>query len=98
MLLTSLFDPVPIFPIRIEFPDTGSIYVANITPHTTGEVLLANFLSCALPLETGAFKLVYHDKDVQPDDTLEGLGIKVDILLLIIVLLYYTGEQTNISK
>ncbi|RIB13173.1 ubiquitin-related domain-containing protein [Gigaspora rosea] len=74
MLLTSLLDPIPIFPIRLQYT-TGSIYVANVTIHTTGEVLLKNFQNCVGPCGPSC-KLSYHGKDMQLTDTIEGLGIK----------------------
>ncbi|CAG8809826.1 31114_t:CDS:2, partial [Gigaspora margarita] len=74
MLLTNLLDPIPVFPIRIQYT-TGSIYVANVTIHTTGEVLLKNFQNCVGPYGPSC-KLSYHDKDMQLTDTIEGLGIK----------------------
>ncbi|CAG8685647.1 27597_t:CDS:2 [Gigaspora margarita] len=74
MLLTSLLDPIPIFPIRLQYT-TGSIYVANMTIHTTGEVLLKNFQNCVGPYGPSC-KLSYHDKDMQLTDTIERLGIK----------------------
>ncbi|CAG8654640.1 15961_t:CDS:1, partial [Dentiscutata heterogama] len=49
MLLSTLLDPVPIFPIRLQ-NTTGSIYVANVTRHTTGRSLLSNFQECVGPL------------------------------------------------
>ncbi|CAG8612750.1 22897_t:CDS:2 [Dentiscutata erythropus] len=75
MLLTTLLDPVPIFPIRLKYT-TGSIYVANVTVHTTGEVLLKNFHNCIGSYRSNPCKLVYHGKDIQLTDTLEKLGIK----------------------
>jgi hypothetical protein len=78
MLLTTLLDPIPIFPIRLKY-FTGSIYVANVTTYTTGEVLLKNFQNCVGEYANVACKLVYHDKDIQLSDTLEGLGIKVNV-------------------
>ncbi|CAG8613414.1 15172_t:CDS:2, partial [Dentiscutata erythropus] len=75
MLLTTLLDSVPIFPIRLQ-NTTGSIYVANVTKHTTGRSLLSNFLECVGPLMIQSCKLLYHDKDIQLTDTLEELGIK----------------------
>ncbi|RIB13174.1 hypothetical protein C2G38_2041203 [Gigaspora rosea] len=74
MLLTSLLDPIPIFPIRLQYT-TGSIYVANVTIHTTGEVLLKNFQNCVGPYGPSC-KLSYHGKDMQLTDTIERLGIK----------------------
>ena len=79
MLLTNLLDPIPIFPIRLKYT-TGSVYVANVTTHTTGEILLKNLQHCVGPLGNESCKLVYNDKDVQLADTLGGLGIKVNIL------------------
>ncbi|CAG8786093.1 14299_t:CDS:2 [Cetraspora pellucida] len=86
MLLTTLLDPAPIFPINLEytchkyFPastaSTASTYVANVTIRTTGKLLLKSFQNC-IGLNTNKhYKLVYHDKDIQPDDTLEKLGVK----------------------
>ncbi|CAG8475962.1 584_t:CDS:2 [Diversispora eburnea] len=72
MLLTTLLDPVPIFPIRVKY-FTGSIYVANVTIHTTGEALLKNLYNCAGRYGFAPCKLVYHDKDIQLADTLEGI-------------------------
>ena len=64
-----------IFPIRLQYL-TGSVYVANVTARTTGELLLDNFQKfVGGDFET--YKLVYNDKDVRFTDTLEGLGIKV---------------------
>ena len=64
-----------IFPIRLQY-FTGSVYVANVTARTTGELLLDNFQKfVGGDFET--YKLVYNDKDVRFTDTLEGLGIKV---------------------
>ena len=79
MLLTNLLDPIPIFPIRLKYT-TGSIYVANVTTHTTGEILLKNLQNCAGPYSNKSCKLVYNNKDVKFVDTLGGLGIKVNIL------------------
>ncbi|CAG8772661.1 1918_t:CDS:2, partial [Dentiscutata erythropus] len=77
MLLTTLLDPVPIFPIRIKFSLLGSVYVANVTIHTTGEVLLKNFRNCVWSNDNNlSCKLLYHDKDIQLTDTIERLGIK----------------------
>ncbi|CAG8841377.1 11837_t:CDS:1, partial [Gigaspora margarita] len=74
MLLTNLLDPIPIFPIRLQYT-TGSVYVANVTIHTTGEIILKNLQNYVGPY--GPYcKLSYHCKDVQLTDTIEGLGIK----------------------
>ncbi|CAG8762013.1 11518_t:CDS:2 [Dentiscutata erythropus] len=76
MLLTTLIDPVPIFLIRLKYI-TGSVYIANVTIHTTGEVLLKNFKSCVGPHNYySTCKLSYHGKDIQFTDTIEKLGIK----------------------
>ncbi|EXX55808.1 hypothetical protein RirG_221910 [Rhizophagus irregularis DAOM 197198w] len=81
MLLTTLLDPAPIFPIRIKYYCTGSVYVANVATYTTGEVLLNSFQNCVGPngVYNESCKLVYLEKDIKPADTLEELGIKVDI-------------------
>ena len=79
MLLTTLLDPIPIFPIRLKHYYTGSIYVANVTKYTTGEVLLRNFQNCAGKYMNLPCKLVYDDEDIQLTDTIEELGIKVRI-------------------
>ncbi|CAG8505908.1 7517_t:CDS:2, partial [Rhizophagus irregularis] len=59
-----------------------SVYVANVTSNTTGEVLLKEF-------ETGVSeyepcKLVYNGKDIRPTDTLGKLGIKKGDLVKVI--------------
>ncbi|CAG8475944.1 583_t:CDS:2 [Diversispora eburnea] len=72
MLLTTLLDSVPIFPIRVKYL-TGSVYVANVTTQTTGEILLKNLQNCVGDYGFASCKLVYHDKDVQLADTLEGI-------------------------
>ncbi|PKC10936.1 ubiquitin-domain-containing protein [Rhizophagus irregularis] len=78
MLLTTLLDPAPIFPIRIKYYCTGSVYVANVATYTTGEVLLNSFQNCVGPngVYNESCKLVYLEKDIKPADTLEELGIK----------------------
>jgi len=63
-----------IFPIRLQYL-TGSIYVANVTASTTGELLLDNFQKFVGDFIS--YKLVYNDKDIRFKDTLEGLRIKV---------------------
>ncbi|GBC33422.2 ubiquitin-related domain-containing protein [Rhizophagus irregularis DAOM 181602=DAOM 197198] len=60
----------------------SSVYVANVTSNTTGEVLLKEF-------ETGVSeyepcKLVYNGKDIRPTDTLGKLGIKKGDLVKVI--------------
>ncbi|CAG8726837.1 4907_t:CDS:2, partial [Ambispora leptoticha] len=54
----------------------GSTYVAKVTIHTTGELLLKSFQDCIRLNGSYPYKLVYHGKDIQPADTLEKLGIK----------------------
>lgn len=71
-----MLDSNTIFPIRLQHT-SGSVYVANVTSNTTGEVLLKEF-------ETGVSeyepcKLVYNGKDIRPTDTLGKLGIKVNV-------------------
>ncbi|GBC05697.1 hypothetical protein RclHR1_06380008 [Rhizophagus clarus] len=76
MRFTTVLDPVPIFPIRLKGP-SGSVYVANVTSQTTGEVLLRNFQACVYNNNNKRYhKLMYNDKDIQFVDTLERLGIK----------------------
>ncbi len=65
----------PIFPIHVKF-FTGSIYKANVTAHTTGELLLNSLQACAKG-KYPKYNLTYNDKDIQSTDTLEKLGIKV---------------------
>ncbi len=65
----------PIFPIRLQYV-SGSVYVANVTAHTTGELLSKNFQACVGDFNH-SFKLMYHGKSIQFTDTIEGLGIKV---------------------
>ncbi|CAG8812369.1 28196_t:CDS:2, partial [Dentiscutata erythropus] len=65
----------PVFPIRLKYI-TGSVYVANVTIHTTGEVLLKNFQNCVGQYGYSSCKLSYHDKNIQLTDTIERLGIK----------------------
>ncbi|CAG8623354.1 15844_t:CDS:2, partial [Cetraspora pellucida] len=55
---------------------TDSVYVANVTRHTTCEVLLKSLQNCVGPYCMPSCKLVYNGKDIQLDDTLEKLGIK----------------------
>ncbi|CAG8487459.1 13095_t:CDS:2, partial [Racocetra fulgida] len=91
---------LPIFTIRVEYTETVSTtyrkthniykYKANVTIHTTGELLsksLEEFLNlgceCAfrpnrepntLPYK---YEFTYNDKPIQKTDTLEKLGIKI---------------------
>jgi uncharacterized protein YbjQ (UPF0145 family) len=65
-----------IFPIRLQHL-TGSVYVANVTARTTGELLLDNFQEFIGDNLGTYYKLVYNDKDIRFKDTLEGLRIKV---------------------
>jgi hypothetical protein len=74
MRLTTANDPIPIFPIRLQYL-SGSVYVANVTAHTTGEVLLENFQACVGSSES--YKLTYYDEDIKFTDTLGKLGIEV---------------------
>ena len=69
----------PIFPIRLKYL-SSSIYVANVTAHTTGELLLDNF-QAYVGDKYSSYKLMYNDKDIRFTDTLEKLGIKVNIFL-----------------
>ncbi|CAB4428571.1 unnamed protein product [Rhizophagus irregularis] len=78
MLLTTLLDPAPTFPIRIKYNSTGSVYVANVATYTDGEVLLNSFQNCVGPNGINmSCKLVY----LEPADTLEELGIKEEDLV-----------------
>ena len=79
MYLTTVLDPISIFPIRFQYT-SGSVYVANVTANTTGEVVLEKFQACV-----GEHKpckliyLIYHGKDIQLIDTLERIRIKVNV-------------------
>ncbi|CAG8604870.1 13813_t:CDS:2 [Acaulospora morrowiae] len=93
MLLTSLLDSVSIFSIRLENKGLGSVLVANVTAHTTGELLLENYQKC-IGCGSGIFSyvLVYNDKDIQLSDTFKELGIKEGDL---IELLYNEGINSK---
>ncbi|CAB4387277.1 unnamed protein product [Rhizophagus irregularis] len=69
MHLTTMLDSNTIFPIRLQHT-SSSVYVANVTSNTTGEVLLREFETCE------PCKLVYNGKDIRLADTLGKLGIK----------------------
>ena len=83
MHLTTVPDP-KIFPIRCEYNllssyyGRSSIYVANVTAHTTGKLLLENLHACN-GYDNGFIKLVYNDEDIRLTDTVEELGIKVNV-------------------
>ena len=82
MRLTTVPDPPKIFPIRCEYNlfsyDHSSIYVANVTAHTTGKLLLENLHACN-GYDNGFIKLVYNDKDIRLTDTVGELEIKVNV-------------------
>ena len=75
MHLTTVPDPPKIFPIRCRYD--FSIYVANVTAHTTGKLLLENLYAC-IGHDSGFIKLIYNDKDIRLTDTAGELGIKVN--------------------
>ncbi|CAG8661768.1 8266_t:CDS:2, partial [Ambispora gerdemannii] len=74
----------PIFPIRVKFL-TGSIYKANVTVHTTGELLLKSLQVCVEKENYCKYHLTYNDKEIQSADTLEKLGIKEGDLIETII-------------
>jgi hypothetical protein len=76
MHLTTVLDSTTIFPIRLQHT-SGSVYVANVTSNTTGEILLKEFQACISEYKPS--KLVYNGKDIRFTDTLGKLGIKVNI-------------------
>ncbi|CAG8502421.1 2994_t:CDS:2 [Acaulospora morrowiae] len=103
MLLTSLLEYGPIFSIRLKNME-GSIYIANVNLHTTGELLLENYERCVGRDDTAesykhiyyykgpvvSYKIIYNDKDIQLSDTFKELGIKGGDLLKLTL-----GECTN---
>ena len=77
MYLTTVLDPISIFPIRLQYTSGSVYYVANVTANTTGEVLLEKFQACVG--EHKPCKPIYHGKDIQLIDTLERIRIKVNV-------------------
>ncbi|CAG8792049.1 4319_t:CDS:2, partial [Dentiscutata erythropus] len=63
----------PVYPIRINIIP-GSIYIANVTAHTTGELLvetLKNYVG-----NESSYKLIYHNKEILNSETLEDIGVR----------------------
>ncbi|CAI2166461.1 1520_t:CDS:2 [Funneliformis geosporum] len=64
----------PIFPIRIKVL-TNSIYKANVTAHTTGELLLES-LQSYVKNKNHKYFLTYNDKNIHSKEKLKELGVK----------------------
>ncbi|CAG8758935.1 18583_t:CDS:2, partial [Racocetra fulgida] len=62
-----------VFPIRINLIP-GSIYIANVTAYTTGELLVKSLKN---HIENGSsYKLIYYNQEISDSETLENIGVR----------------------
>ncbi|KAF0558399.1 ubiquitin-domain-containing protein [Gigaspora margarita] len=72
MRLTSERSCPSVYPIRIKIIP-GSNYIANVTSHTTGELLVETLKNHG---DGSSYKLIYHNKEILNSETFENIGVR----------------------